>query len=246
MTPFVSVKNSFHEDQCDAMAFALLRSLHRNKLPGVGTESHQPSDRSGARQWTFPGYPGRTSAGAESVDDSLSVQLASAPMDQARSICVRLESEGIPCSLAREPTGVAGSSEEAHFAVFVRQADVEAANGILSNPNATEEDNEENDNERLIDAWICPACRRRELVTLPRSKGWQRFKLVWLVIFGVPILVPFLFRIMPSPEVQAEINSITAQWIILWFMFVMTSAALFVFWPRGKRCTQCGWRSDGG
>ena len=119
-----------------------------------------------------------------------------------------------------------------------------AANEILSNAPATEEDHQETDKERFINAWICPACRCRDRILLPRSKGWQRFKLVWLAIFGVPIAMGFLFRIMPSPEVQAEIDSIPDRWVIAWFIFVMISAPLFVFWPRGKRCTQCGWRSD--
>ena len=192
----------------------------------------------------FPGYGEAASVGHGAGEpEDLYVRLRSVAPDEARSLCIRLESEGIPCSAELEGASADALPDQTRVAILVRETDVGAANEILSLPQAAEEEDEDDEEKRLVDNWICPACRRRELVALPLSKNWRSVQLGCITVVAVPIIVTFLLRMFPSPAIDEDLSRLANRWAWAWILCILATAVLVVFAPRDKRCKACGWKS---
>ena len=117
-----------------------------------------PTDGDASEQWKFPGELPAVAREEESDEDgSPWCDLTSVSVDGRRAICVTLEREGIPVA--------AKTAAESRVLIRVPENLLEAARETLAS-NANEVDAEsaafdQDREERLVTAWICPKCRAK-------------------------------------------------------------------------------------
>lgn len=209
-------------------------------MPGDKTNAN-PID---GKQWVFPGYgDAHTDPQMDDENPDPDTVFQVLPLKEAHLLSIKLESEGIPCSLRKQTDSSESSPEEPMVAVFVRQTHFDEAREVASKPLRKEDPEDQKQKvELLVDRWICPSCGRRELNLLPPSRGWQRIRFLSLLLIVVPVLLFILLLAFPSPTIDKEIDAMNLH---VWFCFGLVLAIALIFGtPRDRGCKSCGWRSD--
>jgi hypothetical protein len=155
-----------------------------------------------------------------------------------------LESEGIAAVFD------ADSSEEdpdAEVGILVFEEDLDAAREILASPdrakNADEIEFDEDNPDRLADAWICPECRKRSLESMPLAPGWRAARFGCFSMVIIPCVVSFVLWLFPLRAADRFFHDLPNHWQE-WYALVpiCLGSSLFLA-KRRKRCPVCGWET---
>jgi hypothetical protein len=190
--------------------------------------------------FVFPGAAVDTGEAVADEEESTYVVFQTVAASDAPGLCTRLESHGIPSEIgARTDVG-----DPAHVDIKVREVDRAAAEEAIADQGTKDDGSTEEDRERLIADWVCPECRRRTLVQLPLSKGARWLRFAWVLVLLIPLLVMLVLPSSPAPDIVEMINRLPDWWPVAWLASVAVLACVAIIPTRGRRCTECAWRSD--
>jgi hypothetical protein len=213
----------------------------------VFVANQPPGDKSADDRWRFPELSHSWSLPRAADDEeSESVRLCAVPFEEVNSVCVRLESEGIPCDVDRESVSAESTADIKRIAIVVREADLEAAEAVLACEvtDTSEEDSYEKElTAKRVESFICPKCRRG-LELLPLSKNWRSVRLGCLAVTVFPFVLTFVLWAVHYPGWSDLIDD-PPQWsIFAWLVIVCALTLWSLCATRHKGCKECGWRSD--
>jgi hypothetical protein len=204
----------------------------------------------GKGPWVFPG-PHAAPAQENFEPDDEWVVLCTVPVADAREICERLESEGIPCEATEasaEATIETSEGDVEQSNVVVHAEDLELAQDALQSPSIADEvedvESDEDREKRFLAAWKCPKCGRQNLQLLPLSEGWRQVRVGCFIVVLVPIVISVLAWTMPTREVKRALDGLPDWWPFGWILIVGGLALALSRAHRGKRCNECGWESS--
>jgi hypothetical protein len=190
-------------------------------------------------------FPGALPAD-ESEEEPESAFLCAVPAAEAESLCVWLESEGIPCSPGA-PADASNTLEGGMVHLFVEASELANARKLLADQRRPrDEDPEEHEFEEetkqaLAADWICPICRTRTMESLPLPHAWRTVRYVFLTVLIVP---PAIALVVWATGIGSVVgNAIDDRWKIAWVATCGALAITLVFATRERYCTTCGWQT---
>jgi hypothetical protein len=203
----------------------------------------QTSESSKKAKWVFPGT--LPADECDTCNDAAPPSaLCSLPAPEAADLCVRLESNGIPCERAWDTSDTNLATEQRLVIVTVAESDLATAQSIYAGnePEITPAECEleaEMARDR-IESFICPKCNKVTLENLGVSPGWATLRNWCWFLALFPVVLAVLHGISPLP-LLAQIAKLVDVWIPIWIAAVVLLVWILVGVHRDKRCTQCEW-----
>jgi hypothetical protein len=189
-----------------------------------------------------PAMPLQDAEPADACEPPLA-ELCTAPLAEAQAICIKLESHGIPCELAKiaDSTGDAGPEEFAK--VLVHAAHLALARAAIVAPDEPDDPElVQVRNEQYISNWICPRCRQPGLDLLPARAGIRRLQRSWFALFALPFVVMAAEGLIPAESVWTPLNDLLwPWWPLTWMLTCFALACVVLGARRNKQCLKCGW-----
>ena len=187
----------------------------------------------------FPGAVVDAGGAVPDEEESTYVVFQTVAASDAPGVCARLESHGIPTEICRRID--AGSSPQVD--IKIREVDRAAAEEAIADQGTQDDGSAEEDRERLIANWICPECHGQKLALLPLSRGARCLRFAWVLVLLIPFFVMLVLPTSPAPDIVEMINRLPDWWPVAWLASVAVLACVAIIPTRGRRCTECGWRS---
>src|SRR5579884_1204324 len=186
---------------------------HRFWCRMSGSDSSNGAPSAG-EPFVFPAPIGSRDREEEEEAEPAYVVLCVVSSADAPEVCARLESEGIPCSVSRNRNADGeAESETPPVEILVREPELDLAREVLRRPDrpaqelAEEDEFERWSEERCVENWICPRCRRRSLVLLPLSRGWRNVRNGFLYLLILPVATVLLLSLVSRASVVETLHS---------------------------------------
>lgn len=212
-------------------------------------ETGPGDDDSGRGKFHFPTseHGGTTGATGSDDRDEPDTVLCRLPPADSDAVFIRLEAAGITCA-GRRIYGDDGDVE-----VLVPEADLDIAQHAYDPPDDAEDDDDdpaedaefrEYQFKSLIDAYICPECRRQTLNVVSRTGPSRVAREVAIALVVVPILYAIASSVFNLRAVDHWFDdALPSGWPIFYILLIAALFYYVVTSKRPKRCSACGWQT---
>jgi len=168
------------------------------------------------------------------------VLLESMPLNEAELARLKLESEGIHCSIVGQSINTMYPLLFSSVELRVNPSDRDRARQILDTPA-----DDTMEGEYVEEPWRCPKCHRKALELLPaaglRKIAWYGF---WALAALIALNIVMELATAGDAHTQQAWNA-DAGWARIPAVLAFAGVCLYlIIGPRQKLCPKCGWRSS--